>query len=248
MSHEFPGYTNIRENVAEFDDADDSRAAIHRRHFLALSAALGASTIAGCRRPDLEILPFANVPEDQIGHVMPGRPTFYATALPRPGGSLPVLVESHEGRPTKIEGNPLHPASGGATDIHAQAAIYDLYSPDRVMNDRASRVSQRGQFKTWAEFDAVLPSLIPAGGEGFYVLADKVPSPAVRLMREQLKAKFPAMSWHAFEPFDDTHAIEGAKIAFGESLCVQYDLSKPENLLALDCDFLGTTSDAVRSS
>ena len=151
--------------------------------------------------------------------------------------------ECHEGRPTKIEGNPLHPASGGATDIHAQAAILDLYSPDR-----SARVLHRGQARSWADFDAALPSLIPANGEGFYVLADKVPSPAVRLVREQLKAKFPAMQWHAFEPFDDTNALEGARIAFGEPLSVRHDISKATRILALDCDFLGSGPEAVRYS
>ena len=69
---------------------------------------------AGCRRPDLQILPFSAIPDDQIGHIAPGQPTFYATSIPRPGGALPVLVESHDGRPTKIEGNPQHPASLGS--------------------------------------------------------------------------------------------------------------------------------------
>lgn len=275
--NEFPGYANIQDDVAEFDDADET-ASLHRRQFLALSAAIGASTFAGCRRPDLEILPFSSIPDDQIGHTMPGRPTFYATTLPRPGGSLPVLVESHDGRPTKIEGNPQHPASGGATDpnliplpghmslgladllndrpkqhtsrcgatdVHAQAAIYDLYSPDRL---KIAGPLHRGQPKTWAEFEAALPSLIPADGEGFYVLADKVPSPAVRLVREQLKAKFPGMQWHAYEPLDDTNALEGAKMVFGKPLRVHYNFADVEGILAVDCDFLGTGPDAVRYS
>src|SRR5205823_2199473 len=104
-------------------------AGLNRRKFLALSAAaLGLAGLAGCRRPDIQILPFAVVPDEQVGHVVHGKPTFYATSIPRPGGALPVLVESHDGRPTKIEGNPQHPCSLGSTDAHAQASILDLYS------------------------------------------------------------------------------------------------------------------------
>ena len=90
--------------MSEGDQAPD------RRKFLALSAAaLGLAGLAGCRRPEMHILPFSAVPDDQVGQIVPGKPAFYATCLPRPGGALPILVESHDGRPTKIEGNPIHP-------------------------------------------------------------------------------------------------------------------------------------------
>src|SRR3954451_4823624 len=136
---EFPGYANVRDGGGEAEPIDDDPLAAHlnRRKFLALSAAtLGAATIAGCRRPDLQILPFSVIPDDQLGYLAPGKPTFYATSFPRPGGSLPILVESHDGRPTKVEGNPQHPCSLGSTDAFAQASIFDLYSPDRLMSDR----------------------------------------------------------------------------------------------------------------
>ena len=86
---------------------------IDRRRFLQLMAAsLGLAGVAGCRRPELHALPYTKRPEG----VVPGLPNFYATAMPRAGTAFPVLVESHEGRPTKIEGNPKHPDSGGASD------------------------------------------------------------------------------------------------------------------------------------
>ena len=112
---EFPGFANVFESTGEAEpiDADPAAAALNRRSFLALSTATALAAAVGCRRPDLQILPYSAIPDDQVGHIAPGRPTFYATAIPRPGGALPVLVESHDGRPTKIEGNPKHPASRG---------------------------------------------------------------------------------------------------------------------------------------
>ena len=119
---------------------------IDRRRFLHLMAAsLGLAGVAGCRRPELKALPYAKRPEG----VVPGLPNFYATAMPRAGTAFPVLVESHEGRPTKIEGNPRHAESGGASDAQAQASVLDLYDPDR-----SSTVLQKGQPSSWREFDA----------------------------------------------------------------------------------------------
>ena len=143
ITEEFPGFSSIYEGLGEAEPKDDNpeEASLNRRNFLALSAA--ALGVAGCRRPDLEILPYSAIPDNQIGNLSPGKPTFYATSLPRPGGAFPVLVESHDGRPTKIEGNPQHAASLGSTDVFAQATILDLYSPDRVMSDKYPGVMEK---------------------------------------------------------------------------------------------------------
>lgn len=247
---EFPGFANVYEStgVAEFADADPAAAHLNRRKFLALSAAtLGAATLAGCRRPDLEILPYSAVPDEQIGHLASGRPTFYATSLPRAGGALPVLVESHDGRPTKIEGNPQHPASGGATDAFAQATVFDLYSPDRVMSDKYPGVMEKGAPRRWADFDQAARSLIKPQGEGFYVLADQTPSPALRLIREHIKTALPKASWHTYEPVDQSEALLGSEIAFGSKLVARYDFAKIDRVLALDSDFLGTDAEEVEN-
>ena len=144
-SAEFPGFTNVHEGHGEAipKDDDPQAAALNRRSFLTLSAALGLAGLAGCRRPDLEILPYSAIPDAQVGHIAPGKPTFYATCLPRPGGAFPILVECHDGRPTKIEGNPRHPASRGSTDAYAQAAVMDLYSPNRVMSEKYPGVMEK---------------------------------------------------------------------------------------------------------
>src|SRR4051812_34583044 len=180
---EFPGFANVFESTGEAEPLDDDPegAALSRRSFLALSTATALAAAAGCRRPDLEILPYSTIPDDQVGHLAPGRPTFYATSIPRPGGALPVLVESHDGRPTKIEGNPKHPASQGSTDAFAQASILDLYSPDRVMSDKYPGVMQNGAPRTWSDFDrfarTIADRFAKNQGEGLAVLTDQVPSP-----------------------------------------------------------------------
>jgi len=243
---EFPGYANVYESTgeAEFVDADPAAAQLNRRKFLALSAAtLGMATVAGCRRPDLEILPFSAVPDEQIGHLTPGRPTFYATTFPRAGGSLPILVESHDGRPTKIEGNPKHPASGGSTDAFAQASIFDLYSPDRVMSDKYPGAMEKGTARRWEDFDQLARTLadkfIKSKGEGFAVLTDQTPSPSLRLVREHVKTLLPKASWHTYEPVDRSEALAGAEIA------LHYDFSRIDRILALDSDFLGNEPESV---
>src|SRR5262245_12250248 len=118
---------------------------VARRQFLKLmgaSLALGGLT-ACTRQPAEAIVPYVRPPEDLV----PGRPLFFATAMTLGGVATGLLVESHEGRPTKIEGNPAHPGSLGATDAFAQAAVLDLYDPDR-----ARAVTNLGEIRPWSTF------------------------------------------------------------------------------------------------
>ncbi|MFG0260016.1 MAG: TAT-variant-translocated molybdopterin oxidoreductase, partial [Phycisphaerales bacterium JB041] len=129
-----------------------------RRDFVKLMGAsvalAGAATIPGCRRPDHKILTYsADVPEN----IVPGKPLFYATSMPLPGGGAEgLLVETHEGRPTKVEGNPLHPNNRGRCSPHAMAATLTIYDPDRLMypvydNPARGRVDATwDDFKTWS--------------------------------------------------------------------------------------------------
>jgi molybdopterin-containing oxidoreductase family iron-sulfur binding subunit len=248
---EFPGFANVFESQGEAEpiDADPVEGALNRRAFLALSAAIGAAGVAGCRRPDIQILPFSAVPDEQVGHVVHGKPSFYATSIPRAGGALPVLVESHDGRPTKIEGNPQHPCSLGSTDAHAQASIYDLYSPDRVMSEKYPGVMEGRALRKWEDFDrfarAEAEKLARDKGKGFYILTEQTASPAVRLLREAIAAKLPQASWHAAEAADTSNELHGTAIAFGANLSVRYRFDRAQCVLALDCDFLGAEADSV---
>ncbi len=250
---EFPGFANVYESLGEAELREGDSPSVDRRAFLALSAAaLGLAGLAGCRRPEITILPFSAVPDDQIGQLIPGKPTFYATCLPRPGGAFPVLVESHEGRPTKVEGNPVHPCSRGSTDAFAQAAVLDLYSPDRVMSDKYPGVMEKGVVRTWDDFDtfarAEADRLVKEKGKGFAVLAEDLNSPSVRLIRSHLKEAMPEASWHTYEPVDPGEVRKGAEIAFGTRLIARYNLDKADRILALESDFLGLDADLISHS
>ena len=125
--------------------ASDGQTEATRRRFLELmGASLAMAGAVGCTRMPTEfIMPYVDPPEKAI----PGRPSYYATANLVDGVAQGIVVESHLGRPTKVEGNPNHPASLGATDVHAQACVLDLYDPDRL-----KRISQSGEIREWEEF------------------------------------------------------------------------------------------------
>src|SRR5580765_7045264 len=140
MEREFP------EGASEWTDP------VSRRHFVRIMSAsflLAGMGLAGsgCRRPEQKILPFGKMPENYIH----GVPQYYATAMPTRGSAIPLVVKSNEGRPTKVEGNSMHPDSNGSTERFAQASILDLYDPDRAM-----RILERGNVSTEAKaFDAL---------------------------------------------------------------------------------------------
>jgi MoCo/4Fe-4S cofactor protein with predicted Tat translocation signal len=209
-------------------------------HWMAASAALAGLT--GCTKlPTQKIVPYVRAPEE----IVPGRPLFYATAMPLGGVALGLLVESHMGRPTKIEGNPQHPASLGATDAFAQAAVLTLYDPDR-----SRVVTHEGRISNW---DFFLASLRQARdeqrqskGEGLRILTETVTSPTLASQMQALLAAFPAARWHQYEPMARDAAREGARIAFGEYRNVVYRLENADVILSLDSDFLCAGPGSVR--
>ena len=146
LHREFP------ESASEWKDG------VSRRNFLKLmGASLAFGGLTNCTiQPEEKIVPWVRAPEILI----PGRPLFYATAMPLGGIGTGILVESHMGRPTKIEGNPGHPASLGGTDAITQASILDLYDPDR-----ATAVKNAGRISTWSSF--VHPSSCKPGSLPF---------------------------------------------------------------------------------
>ena len=151
---------------------------VARRSFLKLMAAslgLAGVGLGGCmRQPDEKIVPYVRQPEDFV----PGQPLFFATCTTLGGYATGLLVESHLGRPTKIEGNPEHPASLGATDAFAQASILSLYDPDR-----SQTTMKGGQISTWGEFltaiSAELPALRGRKGKGLAILTETITSPTL---------------------------------------------------------------------
>jgi molybdopterin-containing oxidoreductase family iron-sulfur binding subunit len=210
--------------------------ALDRRGFLKLmSASLALAGLGACtRQPAETIMPYATAPEDLV----PGEPLFYATAMPLAGGATGVLVESHMGRPTKIEGNPLHPASLGATDAFAQASILTLYDPDR-----SQVATSAGEIRPWSAFLDALRTAVAGerrtGGAGFRLLTEVVTSPTLAAQIRAVLAEFPEARWHQYEPAARDGAYAGARMAFGRPVDTHYDLARADVVVALDADLLG---------
>ena len=209
--------------------------AVSRRGFLQLmGASLALAGMSGCTKLPLEpIVPYVRQPEE----IVPGRPLFYATAAMLSGYASPVLVESHLGRPTKIEGNDKHPASLGGTDIFTQASILGMYDPDR-----SQTIIHRGEVNSWAEFVKEIKGPLAVekglGGAGIRILTETVSSPT---LADQLRAFFriyPQAKWHVYEPTNRDNVLEGAKLAFGQPLETQYRLENADIIVSLDADFL----------
>jgi len=216
---------------------------VSRRGFLELSAAsLALAGLTACtRQPAERIVPYVRQPED----IVPGRPLYYATSMELSGAGIGLLVESHLGRPTKAEGNPGHPASLGATDVFAQAAILGLYDPDR-----AQVFTRLGKISTWSRFvDALTPrlrALEALGGEGLRILSETVTSPTLAALRARILERFPRSRWHQWEAAGPHAARAAAVSAFGSPTGTHYDLSKADVILSLDGDFLTSGSGWVR--
>jgi MoCo/4Fe-4S cofactor protein with predicted Tat translocation signal len=214
-----------------------------RRNFLKLmGASLALATLPACTRQPIEkIVPYVKQPEELVL----GQPLFFATAMTLGGFATGLLVESHEGHPTKIEGNPEHPASLGATGVFQQAAILDLYDPDRSQS-----VLQNGQPETWenclAAINEILSSSAIGNGAGLRILTETVSSPTLHFQIQELLKKFPEAKWHSFEPVNRDNVHAGAKLAFGEIVEAQFDLARAKVILSLDADFLYSHPNGVR--
>src|SRR6266446_2695321 len=232
LHREFP-----RLAPSEWDEGVD------RRDFLKLMAAsLALAGLSGCgRTPEQHIVPYVKQPDGLIL----GKPQFYATVMPFGADAIGLLVESHEGRPTKIEGNPDHPSSLGATNAFAQASVLNLYDPDR-----AQTPTKFGEIHTWAEFQASAQAIASAvrlaGGAGFRILTGIVTSPTLAAQIQSVLTLYPKAKWHQWEPAVGDGTREGAKLAFGNYVNTIYRPEKADVILSLDSDFLGSGPGHIR--
>jgi MoCo/4Fe-4S cofactor protein with predicted Tat translocation signal len=208
---------------------------VSRRGFLQLmGASLAMVGMTGCTKLPLEeIVPYVRQPEQ----VIPGVAMYYATAFTLSGYANPLLVESQLGRPTKIEGNNLHPASRGGTDVFAQASILGMYDPDRSQAiTHLGDVEPAGAFVK--EIKGPLGVQKSLGGAGLRILTQTISSPTLHEQMRTLLAMYPKAKWHIYEPTNRDHVLEGAKLALGEAVETRYDLSQADVILSLDADFL----------
>jgi molybdopterin-containing oxidoreductase family iron-sulfur binding subunit len=224
--------------------AEATRSGTTRRDFLKLmGAALAMAGLTGCtpRRPRETIVPYVNQPESLV----PGKPLFYATALQLGGYALGVLAENHLGRPTKLEGNPQHPASLGGTNALIQGSLLNLYDPDR-----AQVITRAGQINTWesflAELNPRLDELAANGGAGLHLLTGRVTSPTLGSQIAALRERFPQVSWHPYEPVSHDKLLAGLQMAFGQAVQPVYHFDRAQRILSLDADFLFVQPGSIR--
>jgi molybdopterin-containing oxidoreductase family iron-sulfur binding subunit len=208
---------------------------VGRRHFLKLmGASIALAGASGCAyQPPEKIVPYVKAPDDYIV----GKPVFYATALGFGGYGMGVLVESNDHRPTKIEGNPDHPASLGATDAFGQAELLQMYDPDR-----SQVVLLNGRVSAWETF---LEEWIPLRarkladkGKGVRLLTRTITSPTLADLLDQFLKAMPEARWHQFEPVGRESSRAGAILAFGEPVEAVHHLDQADVIASFDSDFL----------
>ncbi|MGH9712444.1 MAG: TAT-variant-translocated molybdopterin oxidoreductase [Candidatus Acidiferrales bacterium] len=223
-------------------NAETKAEGINRREMLKLAAASAAlAGLSACTKlPTEKIVPYVRPPEE----IIPGKPLFYATSMPLAGVAAGLLVESHMGRPTKVEGNPEHPGSLGGTDVFAQAAPLGLYDPDR-----SQTVMLEGHISSWNAFVTALGnarSQIAPKGSGLRILTETITSPTLAAQIRGVLAQFPEAKWHQYEPCGRDNEREGARLAFGKPVNTVYRFDKADVIVSLDSDFLSFGPGHVR--
>ncbi len=229
LHREFP------EGASELSDQ------IPRRKFLTLmGASFALAGLMSCRKPVQKIVPYVNQPVD----IIPGNSKFYATTMPFQNSAYGVLVESHEGRPTKIEGNDLHPSSLGKANYYMQAATLGMYDPDR-----SERPLHNGAGVKYTEFMSMWRGLyaryLETKGKGLAVVSQSFSSPTRARLVKEFKEKFPRARWVTYEPVSDENIYKGIEIATGQPYQPIYHYDQAKVVLALDADFVLQESENV---
>src|SRR5687768_1261363 len=207
-----------------------------------LCASLSLAGLSGCiRRLVEEIVPYVIAPEDSV----PGVPRYYATTMPFRRSAYGLIVESHEGRPTKIEGNPSHPATLGASSARVQASVLGLYDADR-----SQVVRLKGEQKTWADFVTAWAELSKAhaadGGAGLAVLSESFSSPTLARLATEFRTRYPKATWATYEAVSDENRLAGLRSVAGRDVDLMLKIDQASVILALDADPLLTDPEMIR--
>ena len=215
---------------------------ISRRDMMMLvGASLSLAGLAGCRRPVEEIVPYVAPPEQ----IVPGVPRYYATTMPFGRSAYGLIVESHEGRPTKIEGNPAHPSTLGASSVRVQASMLGLYDPDRSQSIR-----QKGTRKSWNDFVTAWGELSKGhtadGGARLAVLSTSFSSPTLARLVSELRTRFPKLQWATYDAVSDENRLAGLRQATGRDVDLMLRFDRAAVVLCLDADPLLTDPETIR--
>ena len=244
-------------SLAQIEDRPEFRTALEREFpegaselpegisrrdmMMLLGASLSLAGVAGCRRPVEEIVPFVTAPEE----IVPGVPRYYATTMPFRRSAYGLIVESHEGRPTKVEGNPSHPSTLGASSSVVQASVLGLYDPDRSQS-----VTLQGARKSWSDFVTAWGQLSEAhasdGGAGLAILSESFCSPTLARLASELRGRYPRLQWATYDAVSDESRLAGLRSATGRDLDLMLRFDRAAVILALDADPLLTDPEMIR--
>lgn len=233
MSDEFPNRSSLMN--------------IDRRKLLKfMGASMMLAGLSGCRAPfwpNHKMVPYVNTPEE----LNSGKPLQFATGMQWQGVMVPIVVESHQGRPTRVEGNDLDPTGKGASLPFMHADLLNLYDPDRKRE-----VRRKGQIATWDEFSIesieALKSIRSAGGKGFAIVVPPTNSPTTNRVLDEIQASMPEARIVAWEPMNRDNAYQGTRAALGAPAEAIYDLTQADVIVSLDADYLYSGPGALRQA
>jgi len=214
-----------------------------RKKFLSLmGASMAMAGLVGCRKPVQKILPYIQAPEE----IIPGIPNYYASTMPFGMNSFGVVVESHEGRPTHIEGNTLHPSSKGSANSFIQASILDLYDPDRLKNPyNGSIESTIPDFKLFVK--DISKSFIENKGKGLAVLSNSFRSVSTKKIYDNFRSVYPESNWVAYDTVSQENALNGIESSIGVKALPVYHLEKADIVLTIESDFIGSDLNPIHN-
>jgi MoCo/4Fe-4S cofactor protein with predicted Tat translocation signal len=225
---------NLGREFPEGDTLNDEERENSRREFLKImGASVGMMGLASCRRPLINILPYTQ----HVEWMVPGKSLLYATTMPQNGGAVPLVVTTHEGRPTHLSGNPLHPLGGGLSSF-AQASILDLYDPERSQKPLGA-----GKELSWAKANELLAAAIAeakkSSGASLGIVMGGSTSPTYQRLLGEVKAAFPQIKLFQYEAVGGEGQSAANKAVLGADVKPFVKLGSAMRILSLDCDFLG---------
>lgn len=230
----------------EFPQGADDVAGVNRRSFMKIMAAsfgLAGFGFTGCRAPTQYIMPYGRQPENMI----PGIANYFSSSQPGTVDNIPLVVETHQGRPTKIEGNPSYLPYRGATNTYTQASVLDLYDPDR-----AQRSTQGGrrlrQSEVKDKFDRLRDEMGESSGRGFAILVEPSTSPTRARLLKQIREEFPDLLYAEFDPLDSKRPDRAASSLLNRPARAIYHLDKAKRVIALDSDFLHSAPASIANA
>ena len=243
-SHEF-GYWKSLKDISTSDDYDrylkqsehHEDNGLSRRNFLSLVAAsVALAGLEGCKKPVQKIIPYV---EAEIATV-PGIPKHYASTMPFKNNALGIIIENHDERPVRVNGNEKHPSSMGKSNSFSQATTLNMYDPDRSRGVRLN-----GKKVDWSEYVKYGQSINNKKGEGLAVLSQESSSPTMQFMHKEFKKIYPDADWIVYEPINNENLYKGIEKAFGKKLQPFNRLENAQTILSIGSDFLGVEDNSI---